>query len=177
MPAYKPLLSEVIEKSESYIEKHGLKAPVYNIEIKRQPDNDGMFNPPVSEFVQLVIDQIYDLDITDRVCIQSFDMETLQLVRQRAPDLTMALLIANNKSFEKNLETLGFKPEIYSPNYRLLSEELVSACREKDMLIIPWTVNDEKDMLRMIELNVDGIITDYPEELVEILGELEIAIK
>ena len=175
--AYKPLLSEVIRKSEEYVAEHGLKRPIYNIEIKRNPEGDGIFNPPVDEFVQLVVERISDHAIADRVCVQSFDVESLQEVKRMAPELTLALLIANTNSFEKNIESLGFEPDVYSPFFGLVTEDLVKACRKRGMRVIPWTVNEEKDMRKMIELDVDGIITDYPEELIIILHQKEIIVK
>jgi len=42
---------------------------------------------------------------------------------------------------------------------------LVKACHEKSIKLIPWTVNEEEDMVRLLDLGVDGIITDYPDLL------------
>jgi glycerophosphoryl diester phosphodiesterase len=33
-----------------------------------------------------------------------------------------------------------------------------------------WTVNEEEDMRRLLDLGVDGIITDYPDRLLDVLG-------
>jgi len=177
IPAFKPLLKDVIALSEEYAENNSLKKPHYNIEIKRKPEMDSIFHPSVEEFVQLVVSQVNDSNISDRACIQSFDIESLQRVKKIAPELTTALLIENNNSLEDNLKRLGFTPNIYSPYYRLVSQDLVNSCKEKGMRVIPWTVNKEKDMIEMIELNVDGIITDYPQELIVLLDELKIGIK
>lgn len=177
IPAFKPLLSEVIARSEEFVDHHKLKEPYYNIEIKRKPEMDSIFHPDVDEFTQLVVDQVYASEIADRTCIQSFDLESLRRVKEIAPELTTALLIENNKSFEENLTSLGFTPDIYSPYFKLVSQELVDSCKEQGIRIIPWTVNEEKDMIRMVELKVDGIITDYPQVLVALLDQMNISIK
>ena len=75
----------------------------------------------------------------------------------------MALLVSETDGFEKDLERLGFTPEIYSPNFRLVNEGLVRSCHQNGIQLIPWTVNEEEDMVDMLELGVDGIITDYPD--------------
>ena len=63
----------------------------------------------------------------------------------------------------------NFKPEIISPYYKLLDEDNVSACQSQGYQLIPWTVNETADMKTMLSYKVDGIITDYPDRLVELL--------
>ncbi|HRG10493.1 MAG TPA: glycerophosphodiester phosphodiesterase family protein, partial [Cyclobacteriaceae bacterium] len=53
-------------------------------------------------------------------------------------------------------------PSIYSPYFKLLTREDVKLLRTKKVRVIPWTVNEEKDMLSVKGLDVDGFITDYP---------------
>ncbi|MDP4762198.1 MAG: glycerophosphodiester phosphodiesterase, partial [Salibacteraceae bacterium] len=113
----------------------------------------------------------------DRVCIQSFDIETLQRVKAIKPNLTLALLIENKLSFEQNLQNLGFDPEIYSPSFELVNEALIVQCAARNIKVIPWAVNQEADVLRMINLDVDGIITDYPGLVKEMLTENGISIE
>lgn len=177
IPAIKPLLNDVIVAADSFSIINGTDKPFYNIEIKREPELDLTFQPPVEEFVQLVIDQVNAHSIQDRVCLQSFDIETLQIIKRTAPELTVALLIEHEGAVEEHIKTLGFTPDIYSPYFKLITPEVVDYCRAQDMLIIPWTVNEESDLLRMLELGVDGIITDYPAEFKAVLDEKEIRIK
>lgn len=177
MAATKPLLSEVIALTEQYAVEHHLKKPHYNIEIKRTPAYDSIFHPGVNEFVDLVLAQVVAASIADRVCIQSFDIETLQRVKALKPNLTLALLIENKLSFEQNIQNLGFDPEIYSPSFELVNKALIEQCAARNIKVIPWTVNQESDVLRMINLGVDGIITDFPNKTKEILSEKGIRIE
>jgi len=55
------------------------------------------------------------------------------------------------------------------PNYRLLSRRLVEKLHRAGKTVITWTVNDRKQMLRLAELGVDGIISDDTKLLVETL--------
>lgn len=177
IPAYKPLLKDVITASENYATTHGLNRPWYNIEIKRKERWDDSYHPPVAEFVALVLEQVRQSGVSDRVCIQSFDIESLQIVKHKAPELTTALLIETIRPFDDNIAVLGFTPDIYSPNYAIVNKDLVHSCQSQGIRLIPWTVNHESDMLRMIDLEVDGIITDYPGKLKALLEDRGIPVQ
>ena len=51
-----------------------------------------------------------------------------------------------------------------------MSTDRVDEAHALGLTVLPWTVNDPKDMQRLIDLNVDGIITDYPDRLRNVLG-------
>ncbi|PKD18815.1 glycerophosphodiester phosphodiesterase [Salegentibacter salinarum] len=162
---YKPLLSEVIDTVENYIQVNDLDEVKYNIEIKSSERNYGIFQPEPDEFVDLVMNIVVEKGIKDKVNLQSFDVHILQILNEKYPDTEVAYLVSK-EGIDKNLEKLEFVPDIYSPNYKLLkSKEVVDSIKERNMVLIPWTVNEEEDINRMLELEVDGIITDYPERV------------
>jgi len=163
MPTFKPLLSEVITEVEAATTELELPPVYYNIEIKSTPEGDGVFHPGPKEFCQLVLEVINAGNILNRAIIQSFDVRALQAMKELEPSIPLALLIEESADFEKNLAKLGFTPAIYSPNFQLVNEALVKACHEKNIRLIPWTVNEEEDMVKLLDLGVDGIITDYPD--------------
>lgn len=163
LSTFKPLLSEVITEVESNSAALEIPAPKYNIEIKSTPEGDDVFHPKPIEFCKLVLAQVNEANIHDRVIIQSFDVRALQASKQLDASIPVALLISETNGFEKDLEKLGFTPEIYSPNYRLVDEEMIRACHQNNIQIIPWTVNEEEDMEKLLDLGVDGLITDYPD--------------
>ena len=68
----------------------------------------------------------------------------------------------NKNSFKKQLKDIGFIPTIYSPEHILVTQNLIEECHQQNIKIIPWTVNDKKEIDRLKALGVDGIITDYP---------------
>ncbi len=162
MPAAKPLLREMVTKVEQYCKDNGRPLPFYNIEIKSRPEWDNIFTPKPPVFAHLLMEQIQSLGIKARTCIQSFDVRALQAVRQIDSTMVVALLVENTDGLDKNLETLGFVPDIYSPYYMLVSANLVKKAHAQNMLVVPWTVNDTATMRGLINLGVDGIITDYP---------------
>jgi glycerophosphoryl diester phosphodiesterase len=162
-PTFKPLLSEVIAEAEKFVTEVGRETVRYNIEIKSTPEGDSVFHPAPKEFVRLVMDVVTKGGIAELTIIQSFDPRALREVKATSPSIPVALLVEKTEGFEKDLEKLGFTPEIYSPYFRLVDEQMVKNCHTSNIRIIPWTVNEEDDMVRMLELGVDGLITDYPD--------------
>ena len=175
--AVKPLFKDVVKAVEEAVIANGYSKPMYNVEIKRKPENDHLFHPSATEFAKLVVMEVQKTGIKERIVIQSFDPESLRIVKKLDATIGLVLLIENEQSAEENLETLGFVPDIYSPYFPLVNKELVAFCQSKNMQIIPWTVNEPKDMQKMLDLNVDGIITDYPDILHALLKKKQIAIK
>ncbi len=164
---YKPLFSEVVKLTKQICQEKEQELPYFNIEIKSEEEHDEVYHPDIRTFTQLVVDQVQALAIEEKTCIQSFDLRALQITKEIAPELTTALLIMNRKSPTENIAELGFKPDIYSCYYKLVNDELIDYCSEENIKVIPWTVNTAADMKAMIEIGVDGIISDYPDLLIE----------
>jgi glycerophosphoryl diester phosphodiesterase len=162
--AHKPLLSQVFELGE----KSG-KKPFYNVEIKRVAEQDGVFHPEYKKFADLVLAQIAKSGATDRVIVQCFDLPTLQYVRQTAPHLPLALLVETSEGIEKDVAKLGFRPEIFSPYFPLVDAEMMAYAKKEKIRVVAWTVNEVSDMERLISLQIDGIISDYPDRLANLL--------
>jgi glycerophosphoryl diester phosphodiesterase len=135
----------------------------YNIEIKSTPDGDKKFHPAVDEFSDLVYQLLDQYIPLERVVIQSFDFRVLKYWHKKYPEVRLAALVENAKSIDANLDELGFNPSIYSPYYKLLNKEKVKYLHKKKIRVIPWTVNEETEMLAFKGMGVDGFITDYPD--------------
>ena len=165
----KPLLSEVIDTVEKYIKANNLPPVKYNIETKSTPSGDDINHPKPAVFARMVYDKIKQKGVLDKCIIQSFDPRTLQEIHKIDPAITTALVVENLKGLKGNLKVLGFRPDIYSPNYMLVNKKLVAACHRQHIKILPWTVNDEKKMIELKAMGVDGIISDYPDRGIKVL--------
>lgn len=170
-PVSKPLLSEALDSIEQYLKENQLLLVHYNIETKSSPAGDGLFHPAPAEFVDLLVQVLKDKHMLDRTTIQSFDVRTLQYARKKYPEIKLALLVENTKSPSKNINKLGFSPEIYSPYYKLVDQRLLQYAKKQGMKVIPWTVNEPDDIRDMLTKQVDGIISDYPDRVIEIIKE------
>jgi glycerophosphoryl diester phosphodiesterase len=143
----------------------------YNIEIKSLPTNDNKFHPSPEEFSDLVYQLIDDYLPWERVIIQSFDFRVLKYFHKKYPHVRLAALVEEQpspKAARNKLNTLGFNPSVYSPDFKLLDQETIAILHQKKIRIIPWTVNEIQDMKRLKSWGVDGMITDYPNRAAEL---------
>ena len=163
MKVSKPLLSDVIGAVEDHIRSYTRYEVDYNIEIKSSAEGDGKEHPGVEEFSDLVYTLIDEYLPMNRVVIQSFDFRVLKYWHTKYPHVRLAALVENLRSVDANLDELGFNPSVYSPYYKLINKEKVNHLRRKKIRVIPWTVNEEKEMILLRGMGVDGFITDYPD--------------
>lgn len=164
---HKPSLRDMVSTIEDYIFKNDKTPIFYNIETKSRPSWYDTLVPQPVVFVDILLQEINELGIASRTCVQSFDPATIRLVHQKQPELRTALLVYNQEGVAKNIDSLGFVPTIYSPYYMLLDEAEMKHAKDKGMQVVPWTVNDVPTMQKLIKLGVDGIITDYPNLIEE----------
>ena len=180
MKIYKPLLVDVIIAVENHIKNFSIYEVDYNIEIKSSPQGDNKFHPSPEEYSELVLSLVDQYIPLERLVIQSFDFRVLKYWHKNHPEVRLAALVENKKSVDQNLNTLGFIPSIYSPDFKLLTNESVNYLHTKivtqpeltdkklpvvshKLRVIPWTVNEIDDMLILKGMGVDGFITDYPD--------------
>lgn len=168
--AFKPLLTDMIDSVEQYLRQHDRPPVRYNIEIKSSPAGDGVFHPAPKEFVTLLLAVIDEKGIMERTLVQSFDVRPLQEARRMALTLRQALLVGNPKGVRKNVKELGYVPEVYSPHFGLVNKKLREYTRQQGMQLIPWTVNEQEDIQKMLDLGVDGIISDYPDRVLALVN-------
>lgn len=158
------LLSDLIDAAEEYAKEKRDQPMYYNIEVKSKKGKEDEYHPKVDHFADLMLSVIIEKNIGNRTVIQSFDEDALRHVNEVYPQIKTSYLISGNnkKSISENIETLGFTPFIISPNYQIVNEDFVNDAHKKHIKIVPWTVNDKEKINELIEMNVDGIITDYP---------------
>lgn len=171
MTIHKPKLRDVIVAVEDHIKSYTQYEVDYNIEIKSAKSGDNKFHPSPEEYSDLVYQLIDQYLPWERVVIQSFDFRVLKYWNKKYPHVRLAALVEkgpNPKAARNSLNTLGFTPSIYSPDYTLVDKATIDFMRQKKVRVIPWTVNDVKDMIRLKNWGVDGIITDYPNRATEI---------
>jgi len=172
--AVKPLMSEAIEVIDEYVHSLGRPPIGFNIEIKSDPAWDNTLTPEPAVFARLLHEELLALEgrletpLLDRVSVQSFDPRSLHAMREIAPTVPLVLLTYTEGSVDDHLRFFDLEVEIYSPNHGLVTAEHVQRAHELGMRIIPWTVNQKEDMQRLVELGVDGLITDYPDRFNEL---------
>jgi len=183
-----PTLKEVID----LVRRSGDNKVRLNIETKIDPDHPAE-SPDPDRFVTLLLGLLEAETVSDRVMIQSFDWRTLQLVQQRAPKIpTVYLTLQRGKAPTVALDkatgwTAGFNPAehdgsllrtikaaggaIWSPYFADVTPALIAEAHDLKLRVVVWTVNKPEDIARMIDIGVDGIISDRPDLLRKVAGE------
>ncbi|BAO55120.1 glycerophosphodiester phosphodiesterase family protein [Nonlabens marinus] len=167
-----PTLKNLITAVEDFTTREQREPVFYTIEIKSDPKTDLTYHPEPEQLVAQVAAVLEKLKVADRCCLQSFDVRQIQEVRRSFPEISIAYLTADgSKSLAEHLMLADCHPDIFSPAFKILTPGLVAQAQEHGMKVIPWTVNKRKDMEYLLSINVDGIITDYPGRLTQILKQ------
>ncbi len=178
-----PTLAAIFAK----VKELGADHVQFDIETKVFPDHPDYTLPP-EEFVRKLLAVIREAGMTKRVMIQSFDWRTLELVQQLEPGLRTVYLTVRSRSADSVASgawTAGLKVSdypseahmvkaaggsIWSPNFNALSEAAVKSAQELGVKVIPWTVNEPADIERVIGWGIDGIISDYPDRVRDVMS-------
>lgn len=161
-----PTLEEVFE----LVERSTFPAAAaveFSIETKIIPGLPHQ-SPGPERFVDLVAVLLEKHSLVSRTIVQSFDDRTLRAMKKRLPKVRTALLTGENH-FDFVAAARGLGADILSPDSRWITRTDVIALHRAGVQVHPWTVDEDEGWARMLELGVDGIITDYPQRLSDYL--------
>jgi len=152
------------------------------IEIK-DTNNPMLYEKIVEELWRLI--QQYNLE--DNVMVGSFDHEIIELFEnvtwgqipigageQEVRDFVKKHVPYLNGLARTNADSLQLPTE--AEGYDLTTNNIIQSAKKRNMSIYYWTINDEATMRELIEKNVDGIITNYPDRLQRVLTEVKAGI-
>jgi glycerophosphoryl diester phosphodiesterase len=122
---------------------------------------------------------IKNLNAFDRICIASFSSNRLEKVRNDFPEACLSmgpkeilkLLLASFGLYNQKVPGDCLQVPIYHYGIKLVTKRFVKYVQNIGLKIHVWTINDENTMRKLIDLGVDGIITDRPKVLNEILSK------
>ena len=169
------------------------KSPRFNVETKLSPDKPDE-TPGADTFARLVVEAIRSAKLEARVTIQSFDWRTLLIAKRLAPEIETVCL-----TYEKTLEDrteggtrkaspwlagldpasfAGSVPRLaaatgcgtWSPYFKELNAAAVAEAQALGLKVVPWTVNTREDIGAIIDMKVDGLISDYPDRAREVMA-------
>lgn len=184
-----PALAALFERVKAL----GANEVRFNIETKINPAQPEDTVSP-EEMTRALLKVIQDAGVARRTTIQSFDWRTLQLVQRLEPGITTVYLTIqtqNNDNTKDGSWTAGLKfadhgsaPKmvkaaggtVWSPNGGAVTEALVKEAQGLGLNVVPWTINAPADMDRLIGWGVDGIITDYPDRLRDVMAKRNMAL-
>lgn len=163
-----PTLREVID----LVKATGNNRVRLDLELKFHPDHPG----EPKDFEERVLAVLRETSIIERVNIISFHHPSLTKVKAQEPRLRTGLLAGGDKGPQDPVALVRrYRADYYSPNFRLVTAEAVAALHQAGNPIVPWTVNEEGEMRRLMALGIgalvgDGMATDFPNRLLYLLS-------
>ena len=149
-----PLLSEALHwvrprQCLAFVE---IKAPVRGVEAK-------------------VLEEIERAGVWDLAWVISFDRPTLERVRRMNTKVHLGMDVSRRLLAIRRAETL--RAEALLPHWAIASRGFIRNAHLKSLRVIPWTINSPRHMRRKILDGVDGIVTNYPARLTDVLAQLD----
>jgi glycerophosphoryl diester phosphodiesterase len=114
----------------------------------------------------------------DRVCIASFNSKRLNNIYKNYPEVCLSmgpievfkLLLASFNLYSKDIQGDCLQVPIYQYGFiKIVTQRFVKYVQNRGLKISVWTINDPKTLKKLIDMKVDGIITDKPKLLMELL--------
>lgn len=145
-----PTLSEALEFSKGKI--------LVNIEIK-EPG-----------FEQQTVELVENLDMVNDVIITSFHHDVIVKIKEFNPKIKTGALVKDITPKEIEEKILELNTDALNTRYIMVNKSLVRTAHKHGLKINPYTINDAFAMKMHISHGVDGIITNYPDVLLKLLG-------
>lgn len=196
-----PTLEELMQLIQSYGDKNivlNIETKSYPDPASAGYKN----NADPNKFVEVFNNIVKKYDMEDRVVLQSFDWQTLIEMKKLNPNISTSALWQEQPSWGRDSESLrryekkkspwlggldikdyqgnpvkaahAIGADIISPYYTEISKQDVDEAHSLGMKVVPWTVNNEKDMNMLLDMGVDGIISDKPWLLKQVLEKRNI---
>lgn len=166
-------LSEFFEFVERYAssdektdaQRRDARRVEFFLETKRHPDNpsyidDGFDGEGPARMEKELVSVVREFDVVDRTIVQGFTIPSLWAAKELEPDLRLS--VAESERDAPLAEYAERGASYWSPNGDLVDEESLEEAHEAGLRVVPWTVNESSEIERLIELGVDGLITDDP---------------
>lgn len=196
-----PTLEELMQLIQSYGDKNivlNIETKSYPDPASAGYKN----NADPKKFVEVFNNIVKKYNMEDRVVLQSFDWQTLIEMKKLNPNISTSALWQEQPSWGRDSESLrryekkkspwlggldikdyqgnpvkaahAIGADIISPYYTEISKQDVDEAHSLGMKVVPWTVNNEKDMNMLLDMGVDGIISDKPWLLKQVLEKRNI---
>lgn len=155
------------------------KIPTLEETLKQFPDTKFQIDFKTDEVVDPAIEIINKFPhIKKNLCVASFSSQRLQKIKSKLSDVTYSM--GPHEVFKLLLKSFGiYRGEvggdclqipIYRYGIKIVTKRFVDFCKRENIKISVWTINSTEEMDYLIDLDVDGIITDKPKALINLLA-------
>ncbi|MDT8862325.1 glycerophosphodiester phosphodiesterase [Alkalihalobacillus sp. MEB130] len=118
----------------------------------------------------IILPLIEKYELEEKVILSSFDHQLMALCNQQAPMVETAIIafaaLYDPAAYVRQVQALG-----YHFYFKSLLDDEIEQLIKKGLRLRPFTVNDEEEIRRFIQLGCDGIITDNPKKAVDIRND------
>jgi glycerophosphoryl diester phosphodiesterase len=154
----------------------------FDLELKRVPGRpeligDDFDGKTAGLLERRVVEAIQAAGMLERTTVRSFDHRSVLAIKELEPRLTTAVLIAGTAPVDPVALVRTAGANVYCPSVDFLDEVQVQQCHAAGIRVVPWTVNEPSDWGRLLTWGVDGITTDFPDRLAELLRQRGVAIQ
>nr|WP_261384284.1 glycerophosphodiester phosphodiesterase family protein [Planococcus sp. CPCC 101016] len=120
-----------------------------------------------AEIADALIERNMSKPNNNKIIIQSFNHESMKKSKELLPNLSHGVLTGGSWAnvTEEQLAQFSTYADYFNPTMSIVTDELVNDVHEAGMEIFPYTSRSQEQALRLFALNVDGIITDFPEHV------------
>ena len=155
------------------------KIPTLEETLKQFPNTKFQIDFKTDEVVDPAIEIINKLpNIKKNLCVASFSSQRLQKIRSKLSDVTysmgphevLKLLLKSFGVYRGEISGDCLQIPIYRYGIKIVTRRFVDFCKRENIKISVWTINSIEEMDYLIDLDVDGIITDKPKALINLLA-------
>ena len=155
------------------------KIPTLEETLKQFPNTRFQIDFKTDEVVDPAIEIINKLpNIKKNLCVASFSSQRLQKIKSKLSDVTysmgphevLKLLLKSFGIYRGEISGDCLQIPIYRYGIKIVTRRFVDFCKRENIKISVWTINSIEEMDYLIDLDVDGIITDRPKALINLLA-------
>jgi len=183
-----PTLAELFR----LVQASGRTSVRFNIEIKITPDAQHQ-TPDAATFARLVAAEIGRAGMTNRTMVQGFDWRALRELKRVAPEIETSCVTIESQNFDtvqrgrpgpspwlasldvddragsvpRTVKDMGCA--VWSGFWRNLTPAALKEARALGLRVVPWTVNEPAQIEALIDMGVQGLITDYPDRARQVM--------
>ncbi|MCO0860902.1 glycerophosphodiester phosphodiesterase family protein [Staphylococcus pasteuri] len=145
---------------DEVLQLHSNSSKTLLIEIKKPSQYPGIET--------MIVDKLKEYKVpTKKVILQSFDFNSVKKLSDMKIEYELGVLISKKKYWYKlpNFKEIAQVANYVNPNFSLVNKHFMDKAHSEYLKVMPYTVNETKDANHLINLKVDGIITDIPDKL------------
>ncbi|BBD89754.1 glycerophosphodiester phosphodiesterase [Staphylococcus caprae] len=148
-----PTLDEVLDLVDHFSKK-------LLLEIKKPSQYPGI--------EEMIVEKLKERGMPKhKVILQSFDFDCVKKLAEMNLEFELGVLLSKKQYWYKlpNFKEIAKVADYANPNYALVTKRFMKHAHEEMLKVLPYTVNESKAVKKLIDVEVDGVISDIPEDI------------